>query len=108
MNIYGQPFSNLVTSLTFSCPLQQLEFYGSTNSRNKITSLRLLNASAGQYTLTSPQINVSYCDLGITALNQLFTDLPTVVGKTINITGCTGAAGCTRTIATAKGWTVTG
>jgi hypothetical protein len=103
-------YSNKLTSLSFSCPFSVLRLNGSSTTQNfnKLNSLRLLNASAGQYTGASPQINVSYCDLGITALNQLFTDLPTVVGKTINITGCTGAAGCTRTIATAKGWTVTG
>ena len=48
--------------------------------------------------ITEPQI----------PMDQLFTDLTTIVGKTINITGCSGAAGCTRSIATAKGWTVTG
>ena len=101
---------NVITSLSFSCPFSALTLNGSTTltNFNKLNSLRLLNASAGQYTGSSPQINVSYCDLGITALNQLFTDLPTVTAKTINITGCTGAAGCTRSIATAKGWTVTG
>jgi len=102
--------SNILTSLTFNCPFSRFTFNGSsaTANFNKLNSLRLLNASAGQYTGSSPQINVSYCDLGIAALNQLFTDLPTVTAKTINITGCTGAAGCTRTIATAKGWVVTG
>ena len=103
-------FTNLLTSITLNCPLSTFTFGGTTTNTNfnRLNSLRLLNTGAGQYTGTSPQINVSYCDLGVTALNQLFTDLPTVTAKTINITGCTGAAGCTRTIATAKGWTVTG
>ncbi len=106
----GFSWVNQLTSITFSCPFSVLRLNGSSTTANfnKLNSLRLLNASAGQYTGASPQINVSYCDLGIAALNQLFTDLPTVVGKTINITSCTGAAGCTRTIATVKGWTVTG
>ena len=99
-----------LTSLSFNCPFSRFTFNGSSTTQNfnKLNSLRLLNASAGQYTGISPQIDVSYCDLDIAALNQLFTDLPTVVGKTINITNCTGAAGCTRGIATLKGWTVTG
>jgi hypothetical protein len=98
-----------LTSLSFNCPFSQLAVNGSFNSRfNKLNSLRLLNTSIGQWVGSSPQINVSYCDLGIAALDQLFTDLTTVTSKTINITGCTGAAGCTRSIATAKGWTVTG
>lgn len=103
-------WANRLTTLSFNCPFSTITLNASSTTQNfnKLNSLRLLNASAGQYTGTSPQINVSYCDLDITALNQLFTDLPTVVGKTINITSCTGAAGCTRTIATLKGWTVTG
>jgi hypothetical protein len=101
--------ANLITSLSFNCPFSVLSVSGgAANNFNKLNSLRLLNTSAGQYTGTSPQINVSFSDLGIAALNQLFTDLPTVTSRTINITGCTGAAGCTRSIATAKGWIVTG
>ena len=96
-------------SLEFSCPFSQLTVNGiSPTQFNKLNSLRLFNTGANQWTGTSPHINVSYCDLGIAALNQLFTDLTTITTKTINITGCTGAAGCTRSIATAKGWTVTG
>lgn len=103
-------YTNMLTSLSFNCPFTLLRLQGNSTTQNfnKLNSLRLLNSGAGQYTGVSPQINVSFCDLGIAALNQLFTDLPTVVGKTINITSCTGAAGCTRTIATLKGWTVTG
>jgi hypothetical protein len=101
--------SNLLTSLSFNCPFSLLNVNGtSATNFNKLNSLRLLNTGTGQWTSASPQINVSYCDLGVAALDQLFTDLTTIVGKTINITGCSGAAGCTRSIATAKGWTVTG
>ena len=46
--------------------------------------------------------------LSATELNLLFGDLATVSGQTITITGCTGAATCDKTIATNKGWTVTG
>jgi len=96
-------------SLSFSCPFSVLNVSGVSGGEfNKLNSLRLLNTGAAQWTGTSPQVNVSYCDLGVAALNQLFTDLTIIVGKTINITGCTGAAGCTRTIATAKGWVVIG
>jgi len=100
--------TTILTSLSFNCPFSLLNMVGTATSINKLNSVRLLNTSTGQYTGTSPQIDFSYCSLGITALNQLFTDLPTVTGKTINITGTTGATSCTRSIATAKGWTVTG
>jgi len=47
--------------------------------------------------------------LTATALNEIFTNLGTAAGsQTITITNCLGAATCDRTIATAKGWTVTG
>ena len=96
-------------SISFNCPFSILTLNGtSALIFNKLNSLRLLNVGAGQWTGSSPQINVSYSDLGVAALDQLFTDLTTITAKTINITGCTGAAGCTRSIATAKGWTVTG
>jgi hypothetical protein len=78
----------------------------STNNKSKITSVRLTNP-ASTFVGAFPAIDVSYSDLSVAALNLLFGDLPTLVGKTIKITGCTGQAGCTRTIATAKGWTVT-
>lgn len=42
------------------------------------------------------------------ALDEFYTYLPTVSGKTINITGTYGAGDDTPSIATAKGWTVTG
>lgn len=45
------------------------------------------------------------------ALVNIFNNLATVSGKTINITGCLGASSLTtaeRAIATGKGWTITG
>ena len=111
--VYAESFLSstlTLTSLSFSCPFSMLSVNGpSATFFNKLNSLRLLNAGAGQWNSgTAPQLDVSYCDLGVAALDQLFTDLTTVTSKTINITGCTGALGCTRSIATTKGWTVTG
>jgi hypothetical protein len=73
---------------------------------NKVTSIRLTNASS-TFGGSSPQVDVRYNSLDATALNTLFGDLPTLTGKTIAITGCSGVAGCDTSIATAKGWTVT-
>ena len=78
-----------------------------TTNKSKINSVRLTNPGSlfvGNY----PEIDVSYSDLSAAALNLLFGDLPALSGKTIKITGTTGAASCTRTIATAKGWAVSG
>ena len=108
--------ANLLTSLTYNSPLSRLQLMGqnTTTNFNKLNSLRLLNASAGQWTGTSPQINVSFCNLSTAALNTLFADIAAqgvVVSKTINITSCTGAAGLTaadRLVLTSRGWTITG
>lgn len=109
-------WANNITTLIFSCPITQLTLNGSSTTQNfnKLNSLRLLNASAGQWTGASPQINVSFCDLSTSALNTLFADIAAqgnVVSKTINITSCTGAAGLTagdRLVLTSRGWTITG
>ena len=52
--------------------------------------------------------SVASCKLSATALNEIYTNLPTVVGQTITVTGNYGTAGDDPSIATAKGWTVTG
>jgi hypothetical protein len=55
--------------------------------------------------------NISYanCTLSPTALDNIFTNLASVTGsQVINITNNWGSSGCDRTIATSKGWTVTG
>lgn len=103
-------------SISFVGPYSALAFNGSpiTTGRTDVQSVRLLNTSAGQWTGTSPQINVSYTNMSTANLVQLFNDMAaqgTVVSKTINITGATGAAGLTaadRLIVTSKGWTITG
>ena len=56
---------------------------------------------------TSPQIDIRWNSLSATTIDAIFTALPVVTGKTINVAGNPGSATCTPTIATAKGWTVT-
>ena len=104
------------TSISFVGPYSILWLNGppSTGGRTDVQSVRLLNTSAGQWTGSSPQINVSYTNMSTANLVQLFNDMaaqPNVVSKTINITGAVGAAGLTaadRLIVTSKGWTITG
>lgn len=62
-----------------------------------------------------PDANIilTYCvNLDVDALEEIFTNLPNATGsKTITITNCRGAragSGLDRTIATSKGWTVSG
>lgn len=69
-------------------------------------SLSKVNFSAGngpKFTFSAAQ-----CKLSAAALNQLYTSLPVVVGQTITVSLNVGISGDDPTIATAKGWTVTG
>jgi len=52
--------------------------------------------------------SVANCKLSAAALDEIYTNLPTVTGQTITVSGNYGIAGDDPTIATAKGWTVTG
>lgn len=49
---------------------------------------------------------IANCNFEAAELDELFTDLPVVSGKTVTVTGNPGAATCNTTIATGKGWTV--
>jgi len=51
--------------------------------------------------------SVANCKLSGAALDEIYTNLPTVVGQTITVTGNYGTATHDPTIATGKGWTVT-
>lgn len=51
---------------------------------------------------------IADCNLSPTELDEVYTALPTVTSKTITVTGNWGVSGDDPSIATAKGWTVTG
>ena len=100
--------------LTFSGRVSKLNISGGAVNRNKITSLRHTNTTTGQWTGSTPQINISYTDITYANLVTYFNDVAatgTYSAKTINITGCAGAASLTaadRLILTSRGWTITG
>jgi surface protein len=71
--------------------------FGSCNSLSRI--------QAKNFNFT---FSVASCKLSATALNEIYTNLPVAVGQTITVTGNYGAATDDPTIATLKGWTVTG
>lgn len=52
--------------------------------------------------------SVANAKMSSTALNEMYTALPTVTGQTVTVTGNFGTTGDNPAIATAKGWTVTG
>ena len=74
-----------------------------TSTYTKANMLSWINDLSG----SSVVMSVASCNLNAAALNKIFTDLGTVTSATITITGTPGAATCNRSIATAKGWTVT-
>jgi hypothetical protein len=105
-------FTFQLVGLTASQRYNKFVHAGNVISRSNLQNLRLTaTAATAQYAGTSPQIDVSYTNMGQAALAQLFVDLPTLASKTINITSATGAAALTageRAVATGKGWTITG
>lgn len=52
--------------------------------------------------------SIADCKLQANELNELFSGLVAGTSRTVTITGNPGAAFCDKTIATSKGWTVTG
>jgi hypothetical protein len=52
--------------------------------------------------------SVTACKLSAAALNEIYTNLATVTSQTITVTNNHGTNADDPTIATAKGWTVTG
>jgi hypothetical protein len=78
---------------------------GTTYKMKKLTTL-VVDWQNSTYSGTSPQIRLA-APLDSAWLNSMFTALPVVTGKTIDVRYCDGYATCDKTIATAKGWTVT-
>jgi hypothetical protein len=93
-------------SITIGVLLSEIGIIGNADNNviSKITSIRLSNP--GSLFEGIGGVNVSWTSLDETALNLLFGDLPTLEGKIIYISGCTGADTCDRSIAAGKGWTV--
>jgi len=101
------------SAISFYGPLSGLNLSGVQSTfKTDVQSVRLLNTSSGQWTGTSPQINLGYTNMSSGSLVTLFNDLVSgsnVVSKTINLTGAayTGSAAERATII-AKGWAITG
>lgn len=74
------------------------------NTYAKSNMIAWINDLSGSSMTTS----VASCNLNAAALNRIFTDLGTVASGVITITNTPGGATCDRSLATAKGWTVTG
>lgn len=78
-----------------------------------VSSMNPTNTSVFRSRITGLKITHTYANmkLGKDALVEIFTNLPTVTGQTITITGNYGVSSLTagdRAIATGKGWTISG
>jgi len=88
------------------CKIARISIGGNlTTYFKKLTTVEVDWANSS-YLGTSPQIQFS-APFDTAWLDAMFTALPTVTGgQTIDVRFCDGYAGCTPSIATAKGWTV--
>jgi surface protein len=67
------------------------------------SNLARISATGFAYTFS-----VENCSLGAAALDELYGNLATTTGQTVTVTGNWGVTADTPSIATGKGWTVTG
>jgi hypothetical protein len=79
------------------------------NLHNDSIPIRLNWAASTFANASAPQLNLSYCSMTELQIRAILNCLPTVVGKTVTVVGCKGAAALTtadKANAVAKGWTV--
>ncbi len=83
---------------------------GGVTSSSGYSSLFTSLASLSQIKATGIKFtfSVANCKLSAAALNEIYTNLATVTSQTITVSGNHGTNADDPTIATAKGWTVTG
>ena len=86
--------------------IPQLDTSAVTNMSNMFNGCYPL--SSMKATGIAQNISVANCKLSATKLNEIYSNLKTVTGKTITVTGNYGTASDNPSIAIAKGWTVTG
>ena len=91
------------SSLTTVPPLVTTAVNNFSSMFTQCPSLTRIEAKDFRFTFS-----VANCKLSATALNEIYTNLPTVTGQTITVSGNYGTATDDPTIATAKGWTVSG
>ena len=78
---------------------------GVTNNTNCVTNCYSLKRMLTSLKFT---FSVANSKMSATALNEMYSILPTVTGQTVTVTGNYGVSGDDPTIATSRGWTVVG
>jgi surface protein len=102
--------TNVTTMFSSCATLQSIPAFNlsAVSSAANLTSCFASNPSLTRISVTGIRFtfSVASCQLSASALNEIFTNLPTVVGQTITTTGNYGSSTATTSIATAKGWVV--
>jgi hypothetical protein len=92
--------------------LQHVKFVSGGFASLSSATTNLFNGCWGLARIENCSIPLTFsllnCRLGAAALDEIYTALPTISSQTITVTGNYGASGDTPSIATGKGWTVTG
>ena len=83
---------------------------GGTGTYNTTQATVIATGTAITGTMSNSKVSINYsnCRLSATALDAIYTALPTITSQTITVSGNWGTATDNPAIATAKGWTVTG
>lgn len=102
----GSSHGNTFNGCSALQSIPAIDCSGSTNMSAFASNARSL--SRCQATGISKTVTFQNCSLGATELDEIYTNLATVTGQTITVTGNRGVASDNPSIATAKGWTVTG
>lgn len=111
-----QNITNVTNTTNMFADCRAVKEYGSmdwksvTNTGSGTSRMFYQNWSLSRCQITGITATVSFesCSLGATALNEIYTNLGPGTGKTITVTGNWGTAADNTSIATGKGWTVTG
>ena len=104
--------TNIATLFNGCISLQHIKFgsggFGSLSS----ATTNLFNGCAGLARIENCAIPLTFslqnCRLGAVALDEVYSALPTVSSQTVTVSGNHGTSGDTPSIATGKGWAVTG
>jgi hypothetical protein len=102
----GTDFSGMFSNCYSLSLIPALNFSSGTTFLN--TFLNMYSLQRCQVTGIAENVSFVGANLSGTALNEIYTNLATVTSKTITVTGVWGAATDTISIATNKGWTVSG
>jgi surface protein len=100
--------ANMFNSCRALVTIPAINFNSVTTLTTSNLFLTCTNISAIRIINMRNTFSVESLKLSGAALNEIYTNLPTIVSRTITVTGNYGTTTDTPSIATAKGWTVTG